>query len=139
MRKGFTLLEILIVVVILSILAQLVITNVVGQGEKAKKKIACVQIKNLKDALDTFKMEEGSYPTTKEGLNALVENPDPLKYKSYPEGGFLGEKSIPKDPWGHEYVYINDEGKIDILSLSSDGKTGGSGNAADISIESCRR
>ena len=81
MRKGFTLIEIMIVVVILALLATLVVPNIIGQGERAKQKIVCVQMKSLKDALDSFKIEEGTYPSTQEGLEALIKNPNPKNIK----------------------------------------------------------
>ena len=77
MRRGFTLLEIMIVVIILSLLAALVIPNLIGQEEQAKEKLVCVQMKYLKNALDSFKVQEGRYPSTEEGLKALIKNPNP--------------------------------------------------------------
>ena len=138
MRRGFTLLEIMIVVVILGLLAALVVPNLIGQGEQAKRKIVCIQMKSLKNALDSFKVQEGTYPTTQEGLEALIKNPNPEKYKNYPKGGFLGSDKLPKDPWGHNYIYVNNNGKIDIISLGADGKEGGSGENKDIRLSECQ-
>jgi len=138
MKKAFTLLEIMIVVVILGLLAALVVPNLIGQGEEAKKKLVCVQMKSLKNALDSFKVQEGRYPTTEEGLKALIKNPNPQKYKSYPSEGFLGSDKLPKDPWGGEYIYINQKGKIDIISLGADNKEGGSGENKDIRLSECQ-
>jgi len=139
MRKGFTLIEIMIVIVILGLLASLVVPNIIGQGEQAKQKLVCVQMKSLKDALDSFKIQEGSYPTTEEGLGALVKNPNPEKYKNYPSGGFLGSKKLPKDPWGGDYIYINNNSQIDIISLGADKKEGGSGENKDIRLSECQQ
>ena len=139
MRKGFTLLEIMIVVVILGLLAALVVPNLIGQGEQAKQKLVCVQMKSLKNVLDSFKVSEGRYPTTEEGLKALIKNPNPEKYKNYPNGGFLGSDRLPKDPWGDNYIYVNQGGKIDIISLGADGKEGGSGENKDIRLSQCQR
>jgi len=138
MRKGFTLLEIMIVVVILGLLAALVVPNLIGQGEQAKEKLTCVQMKSLKNALDSFKVQEGRYPSTEEGLKALVKNPDPKKYKSYPKGGFLGSDKLPKDPWGNDYIYVNEDSKVDIISLGADGKEGGSGENRDLKLSECQ-
>ncbi len=138
MRKGFTLLEIMIVVVILGLLAALVVPNLIGQGEQAKEKLTCVQMKSLKNALDSFKVQEGRYPSTEEGLKALIKNPNPQRYKNYPKGGFLGSDKLPKDPWGGDYIYINNDGKIDIISLGADGKEGGSGENKDIRLSECQ-
>ena len=138
MRKGFTLIEIMIVIIILGLLASLVVPNLIGQSEQAKEKLVCVQMKSLKDALDNFKIQEGKYPTTQEGLKALIQNPNPAKYKSYPNGGFLGSKKLPKDPWGGDYIYVNNGGNIDIISLGADGKEGGSGENKDIRLSQCQ-
>jgi len=137
-RSAFTLIEIMIVIVILGLLAALVMPNLMGQSEKAKKKIACIQMKTLENALKEFKLQYGTYPTTKEGLQALVQNPDPKKYPDYPTHGFLDSKSVPKDPWKGEYIYVNNGGEIDIISLGADKKEGGSGEDADISLSQCQ-
>ena len=139
MKKAFSLIEIMIVIVIMGLIAALVVPNIIGQGEEAKRKLVCVQMKSLKDALDSFKVQEGTYPTTQEGLNALLHNPNPEKYKSYPKGGFLGSKKLPKDPWGGEYIYINNNGNIDIISLGADKKEGGNGENKDIKLSECQQ
>jgi general secretion pathway protein G len=139
MKKGFSLIEIMIVIVIMGLIAALVVPNIIGQGEQAKQKLVCVQMKSLKDALDSFKVQEGSYPTTQEGLEALIHNPDPEKYKNYPQGGFLGSKKLPKDPWGGNYIYVNDNGNIDIISLGADHKEGGTGENKDIKFSECQQ
>ncbi|MEO1924175.1 MAG: type II secretion system protein GspG, partial [Nautiliaceae bacterium] len=90
-------------------------------------------------ALDSFKIQEGAYPTTEEGLKALIKNPNPEKYKNYPRGGFLGSKKLPKDPWGGEYIYVNNNGQIDIISLGADKKEGGSGENKDIRLSECQQ
>ncbi len=138
MKRAFTLLELMIVIVILGLLAALVVPNLIGQGERAKEKLVCVQMKSLKDALDSFKIEEGTYPTTEEGLKALIKNPNPKKYKNYPKGGFLGSDKLPKDPWGGDYIYVNNNGKIDIISLGADRKEGGEGENKDIRFSQCQ-
>jgi general secretion pathway protein G len=138
MRKAFTLIEIMIIIVILGLLASLVVPNLIGQSEQAKEKLVCVQMKSLKNALDSFKIQEGSYPTTEEGLKALIQNPNPQKYKNYPRGGFLGSKKLPKDPWGGDYIYINNDGNIDIISLGADKKEGGTGENKDIRLSECQ-
>jgi general secretion pathway protein G len=137
MKKAFSLIEVMIVIVILGLIASLVVPNLIGQGEKAKEKLVCVQMKSLKDALDSFKVDEGRYPTTQEGLKALIQNPDPQKYKNYPQNGYLNSKKLPKDPWGNDYIYINNDGTIDIISLGADGKEGGSGENKDIRYSEC--
>jgi len=138
MKSAFTLIEIMMVVIILSLLASVVMPNIISQGERAKSKLVCIQMKSLKNSLDSFKLEEGNYPTTMEGLKALIKNPNPTKYKNYPQDGFLGSKTLPKDPWGGEYIYVNNNGDIDIISLGADRKEGGKGENKDIKLSQCQ-
>jgi general secretion pathway protein G len=138
LKKGFSLIEIMIVIIIIGLLAGLVLPNLLGQGEQAKRKLACIQMHSIEDALKSFKMQNGSYPTTEEGLDALVSNPDPEKYKSFPDGGFLDKKK-PLDPWKHPFIYTNDDGEIEIISLGADGKEGGAKENADIALSSCNQ
>jgi general secretion pathway protein G len=135
MKRGFSLIEIMIVIIILGLLAGLVLPNLLGQSEQAKRKLVCIQMQSIKDALKSFKLQNGTYPTTEEGIKALVENPDSEKYKSFPDGGFLDK--IPNDPWKNPYIYTNDEGEIEIVSLGADGKEGGSKENADITLSEC--
>ena len=138
-RKGFSLIEIMIVIIILGLLAGLVLPKLLGQADKAKKKIVCIQMHSLKDALKNFKLDNGMYPTTEEGLNALLKNPDPEKYKGYSSGGYLDGKA-PLDPWKNPYVFINEDGNLDFISLGADGQEGGSGEKADIVFsKDCQR
>jgi len=136
MKKGFSLIEVMIVIVILGLIASLVVPNLVGQSEKAKEKLVCVQMKSLKDSLDSFKIDQGKYPTTSEGLDVLVKN---TNYKNYPKDGYLNSKHIPLDPWGHKYIYINNNSNIDIISLGADGKEGGEGENKDIRLSQCQK
>jgi general secretion pathway protein G len=124
MKKGFSLIEIMIVIIILGLLAGLVLPKLMGQADKAKKKIVCVQMNALKDALKSFKLDNGTFPTTEEGLEALISNPDDNRYKSYQNGGYIDGKP-PLDPWKNPYIYLNDSGIIDFISLGTDGQEGG--------------
>ena len=132
-RQGFTLVEIMVVVIILGLLAALVVPRVLGQGEEARRTAAQVQLKEIEQALDLFHLDNGFFPTTDQGIGALVEKPrsgpEPRKYRS---GGYL--KKIPTDPWGRPYRYANPgpSGGIEILSLGADGAPGGDGENADI-------
>jgi len=138
-KRGFSLIEIMIVIIILGLLAGLVLPKLMGQADKAKKKIVCIQMHSLKDSLKNFKLDNGMYPTTEEGLNALVSNPNPEKYKGYSKGGYLDGKA-PLDPWKNPYVYINEDGQIDFISLGADGQEGGDGEKADIQFsKDCQR
>jgi len=137
MKKGFSLIELMIVIIILGLLASLVVPNLIGQSEQAKRKITCVQMHSLSDALKSFKLANGTYPTTSEGLNALVTNPDPTTYTSYPTGGFIDGKKVPTDPWKNAYIYIKTSDLFDIISLGANKKEGGSDNGADIKFSTC--
>jgi len=138
-RRGFTLIEIMIVIIILGLLASLIMPNLIGQSEEAKKKIACIQMKSIEDALKSFKLKYGNYPTTEEGLKALIEQIDEEKYPDFPKNGFLDSKSLPKDPWGKNFIYVNNDGEIDIISLGADGKEGGSGENEDLKLSQCKK
>jgi len=138
-RRAFSLIEIMIVIIILGLLAGLVVPKLMGQADKAKKKIVCIQMHSLKDALKNFKLDNGVYPSTEEGLKALLKNPDPQKYKGYAKDGYLDGK-LPVDPWKNPYIYINEDGNIDFVSLGADGEEGGSGENADIRFsKDCQR
>jgi general secretion pathway protein G len=133
--KGFTLLEILVVVFILSLLAAIVAPQFIGRTEDAKIAEAKVQIKNFETALKLYKLDNGSYPSTEQGLDALIKRPETGKAPAnYREGGYLEQKKIPIDPWGTPYVYVSPgvEGDFDIVSLGADSREGGEGNDKDI-------
>ncbi|MBU0631591.1 type II secretion system major pseudopilin GspG [bacterium] len=139
MRRGFSLIELMIVIVILGLLAAMVVPNLVGKGEEAKQKIVCVNMKSLYNGpLDMFKVDNGMYPTTSEGLKALVANPDEEKYPNYSKQGYLKDAQIPKDSWGNGFIYVNDEGKIELISLGADKKEGGKDEYADIKMSECK-
>ena len=134
-RAGFPLLEIIVVVFILSLLVAIVAPKIMGRTDDAKIADAKVQIKNFETALKLFKIDNGFYPTTEQGLESLIEKPStgqiPGKYKA---GGYLEQKKIPVDPWGNPYVYVSPgvHGDFDIFSYGGDGKEGGEGKDADI-------
>ena len=139
MRRGFTLIELMIVIVILGLLAAMVMPALTGKGEEAKRNLVCVQMKSIYDgALDMFKINNSVYPSTEEGLEALVKNPDPQKYPNYSSSGYFKDSKLPKDSWGHPFVYINDDGKVELISLGADGKEGGKKEAADIKMSGCK-
>jgi len=134
-NRGFTLLEIIVVVFILSLLAAIVAPKIIGRTDDARIAEAKVQIKNFETALKLFKLDNGFYPSTEQGLSALVEQPGtgqiPQKYR---EGGYLEQKRIPADPWSNSYIYISPglNGDFDIISYGADGREGGEGKDADI-------
>lgn len=133
-KKGFTLLELLVVLVILGLLAALIGPRVVGRLGKAKTDIARSQIALLETALDQFRLDVGRYPTTEEGLRVLIEPPRDEEIRDRWQGPYLKKKKIPLDPWGHPYQYRSpgEHGEYDLWSYGADGKPGGTGENADI-------
>lgn len=139
MRRGFSLIELMIVIVILGLLAGMVVPNLVGKGEEAKQKLVCVNMKSLYSGpLDMFKMDNGMYPSTAEGLKALVSNPDAEKYQNYSQKGYVKDAKVPKDSWGNDFVYLNGDGKVELISLGADKKEGGEDEYADIKMSGCK-
>jgi general secretion pathway protein G len=134
---GFTFIEIMVVVAILAILAALVIPRIMGRTDDAKRTAAKVQIRNIEGALQLYKLDNGVYPSTEQGLKALVEKPSigviPKKWKI---GGYLPK--LPEDPWANPYKYVSPSQKgefkaeYEIISLGTDGEVGGEGINADI-------
>ncbi|MBI4666537.1 MAG: type II secretion system major pseudopilin GspG [Nitrospinae bacterium] len=132
-RRGFTLIEILVVVVILGILATVIVPRIMGRPEEARMAKAKVDIKSIETALHMYKIDNGAYPTTEMGLLALVQKPVSGQIpNAWREGGYLPK--VPKDPWGSEYVYLSpgSHGEYEIVSFGSDGEQGGEGKNADI-------
>ena len=118
---GFTLIELLVVIVILGILVGIVGVRIMGEPEKAKRTKAQVQIAYMETALKLYKLDNGYYPTTEQGLQALVEPPTVGQLpKAWREGGYLEKGKVPKDPWGSEYVYLSPgiHGDLDLISAS---------------------
>ncbi|MBI5015434.1 MAG: type II secretion system major pseudopilin GspG [Deltaproteobacteria bacterium] len=132
---GFTLIELMVVLVILGLLAAIVMPRLFGQGEKAKVQTTRVQLRVLEDALSQYEVDNGAYPTTDQGLQALVKPPSDAA-KNYREGGYLEKGIVPKDPWGSPYVYFapGRHGEdYEVLSYGADGTEGGEGKFKDIS------
>ena len=124
-QGGFTLLEIMVVIVILGILASLVVPNLMGNKEQADRQKAVSDIVALENALDMYKLDNSRYPTTEQGLEALVTKPqgDPAP-RNYKDDGYI--KRLPQDPWGNNYQLMSpgEHGKIDVFSLGLDGEAG---------------
>lgn len=138
-RSGFSLIELMIVIVILGLLAAMVMPSLTGKGEEAKRDLVCVQMKSLYNgALDMFKLNNSLYPSTEEGLEALTKNPDEEKYPNYSKSGYLKDNKLPKDSWGNNFVYVNDDGVVEIISLGADRKEGGKDESADIKMSECK-
>lgn len=133
--RGFTLMELLVVLFILGLLAALVAPRLMGRADDARRTDARVQMQNFETALRLYYMDNGFYPGTAQGLQALVEKPSLAPVPGhYREGGYLKKRVLPKDPWGNPYVYLSpgERGEYDILSLGADGQEGGEGPDADI-------
>jgi len=132
-QQGFTLIEIMVVVVILGILAALVVPQVMSRPDQAKVTVAQGDIKGIASALDMYKLDNHSYPSTQQGLEALVKKPsgNPAA-KNWNKDGYL--KRVPVDPWGNDYQYLSPgtRGAFDLYSLGADGKQGGTDLNADI-------
>jgi general secretion pathway protein G len=128
--RGFTLLELLVVMVIIGLLAGFVAPRFFAQIGKSETKAARAQLDALEKALDQYRLDVGRYPSTEQGLVVLVERPAGLTRWS---GPYL-KKTVPQDPWGHPYLYKSpgDHGEFDLLSYGKDGQPGGTGEAEDI-------
>jgi len=136
-RAGFTLIEILVVVVILGILAAVVVPRIAGRPEEARRIAAKVQIASLESALRQFKVDNGFYPSTEQGLDGLVVKPVTGRIpRRWREGGYLEKGRVPKDPWGNDYYYLSpgehNTRDFDLMSRGPDGEIGGEGPDADI-------
>jgi general secretion pathway protein G len=133
LQKGFTLIELLVVIVILSILAAFVIPRVMDQPDKARVTKARQDVSGLITALNIYRLDNFSYPSTGQGLDALVQKPSGLPVPpNWKAGGYIDR--LPVDPWGNPYQYLNPglHGEIDVYSLGADGAAGGEGLNADI-------
>jgi len=134
-NRGFTLIEIMVVIVILALLAALVGPKIIGRSDDAKIADVKVQIRNLETALKLYKLDNGLYPLTEQGLAALVTKPTVgVIPKNYKTEGYLESKKVPQDPWGNDYVFISPgaNGDYDLCSFGADGVKDGEGKSADI-------
>ena len=130
---GFTLIEVLVVVAILGILAAIVVPRIMDRPDDAKRVAAKADVAALVQSLKLYRLDNGAYPTTEQGLVALVQRPTTMPVPAnWKQGGYL--ERLPKDPWGGDYQYLNPgvKGEIDVFSLGADHARGGEGNAADI-------
>ncbi len=133
-QSGFTLIEVMVVVAIIGVLVAIVVPNVIGKDEKARVDTTKSSLSSIANSLELYKLDNHKYPTTDEGLAALVTKT--ATAKSFPEGGYL--KSLPKDSWGNPFQYIKpgkDGKSFDLYSYGADGQEGGQGNDADIYYE----
>lgn len=134
-EAGFTLIELLVVLVIIGILAGYIGPKIMGHPEEAKRTKAMVQIQGIETALKMYKLDNGHYPSTEQGLQALVELPaSGILAPKWRDGGYLEKSKVPLDPWKNEYVYLSPgiNGDFDLSSFAIDGEAGGEGDAKDI-------
>lgn len=131
--RGFTLIEVMVVIAIIGILATLIVPKIMNRPDQARRVAATQDIATVMQSLKLYRLDNGRYPTTEQGLRALVTKPstDPVP-NNWKDGGYL--EKLPNDPWGNAYQYLNPgvHGEIDVFSYGADGKAGGDGNDADI-------
>ncbi|ARU06338.1 type II secretion system protein GspG [Comamonas serinivorans] len=129
--RGFTLIELMVVLVIIGVLAALIVPNIMGRTDDARATAARTDVNNIVQALKMYKLDNLRFPTAEQGLQALIQkpgtNPVPPNWKGYLE-------KLPNDPWGNPYQYLNPgvRGEVDVMSFGADGKQGGEGKDADI-------
>jgi len=131
-QSGFTLIEIMVVVVIIGILAALVGPRLFGQVDRARAEAAKAEISTIENALKFYRLDNFAYPSTEQGIEALVNKPNDPNITNWNPGGYL--ERMPVDPWGRPYLYLNpgNNGEIDVFTLGADGVAGGEGSNADI-------
>ncbi len=120
--------ELMIVIIILGLLAALVMPNLIGRSEEAKQNLVCIQMENIRNALDSYKLDTGRYPDGGTGLNALISGNN---------GGYFKNAVLPKDPWKNHYIYTKDGSGINLISLGADGQEGGSNEDKDMTYADC--
>jgi len=137
LRAGFSLIELLIVIVILGGLVAVVAPGLMDSADQAKRDTVCLKMNDLKKRFDMFKLDNGNYPETEEGFEALLSNPDAEKYPNYRAKPYL--KKLPKDSWKTPFVYIKKGDDLEIISFAADRKEGGEENSKDILFSDCNK
>lgn len=137
LRAGFSLIELLIVIVILGGLVAVVAPGLMDAADEAKRDTVCLKMNDLGKRLDMFKLDNGTYPETEEGFEALLSNPDPDKYPNYRTKPYL--KEMPKDAWKTPFIYINKGDAFELISFAADRKEGGEESDRDILFSECNK
>ena len=137
LRYGFSLIELLIVIVILGGLVAVVAPGLMDSADQAKRDTVCLKMNDLKKRLDMFKLDNGVYPDTEEGFQALLSNPDASKYPNYRAKPYL--KELPKDSWRTPFVYLKTGDNVEIISYAADRKEGGEDSGKDILFSRCNK
>ena len=129
--RGFTLIEIMVVIVIIGIIGALFVPNIIGRGDQARRTAAETDLRSIGMTLDMYRLDNAHYPSTEQGLEALVAKPGGFpEPRNYNPDGYA--KRLPTDPWGNAYVYVNVDRGFELYSLGADGVDGGEGSGADI-------
>lgn len=130
---GVTLIEMMVVLVMISVVAALIVPNVIGRPDEARVSVAETDMRSIAGALQLYRLDNGAYPTTTQGLAALAERPvSPPLPRAWPAGGYLG--AVPTDPWGTPYIYRAAQARFELVSLGADAAPGGEGVNADIQV-----
>ncbi|MEM8654290.1 MAG: type II secretion system major pseudopilin GspG [Pseudomonadota bacterium] len=130
---GVTLIEMMVVLVMISVVAALIVPNVIGRPDEARVSVAATDMRSIAGALQLYRLDNGTYPTTVQGLEALAVRPvTPPLPRTWPADGYL--TVLPRDPWGTPYVYRAEGGRFDLISLGADAAIGGEGVNADIPL-----
>ena len=137
LRAGFSLIELLIVIVILGGLVAVVAPGLMDAADRAKRDTVCLKMNDLGKRLDMFKLDNGNYPETEEGFQALLSNPDAEKYPNYRAKPYL--KKLPKDSWKTPFIYINKGSEFELISFAADRKEGGEESNKDILFSECNK
>ncbi len=133
-QDGFTLIEVMVVIVILGIMAALVVPNLVGRQDQAQVTAARSDIAAIGNALDLYRLDNNTYPSTEQGLEALIEKPSGFPEPRNWRSPYL-RKKLPEDPWGNPYQYLSTDRGFELFSYGADGQEGGEGTSADIRFE----
>jgi len=131
--QGFTFIEVLVVLIILALIAGIVGTQLLGEAEKAKADATRIQIHSLESALNLYRLHNSTYPTTEQGLSALLKKPEVGVIPEQWQGPYVTGNNLPKDGWKHDFIYVSDGRDFTIISLGADGQEGGTDLNADIS------